>query len=150
MTSDPENRNGTTEGYLRHVTPEEGADLARIAGYQATGTIAFATAFADLIVVEEQAVRLVSPRRGTHRIIATDLERFLAYAASPEYRDGADHLDAALYPEAVALLGVPERDQCFGFVPLLALGGAEDVEHLRRVRLREHLAVIAEIAGPMT
>ena len=38
-------------------------------------------------------------------------------------------------------------DECFGYVPLLALGGKEDVEHLKKVKMKEHIAVITQLTG---
>ena len=51
------------------------------------------------------------------------------------------------YPAAREQLGEPAYDECFGYVPLLALGGPETVEHLQKVKLREHIALIAEFTG---
>jgi len=52
------------------------------------------------------------------------------------------------YPQGVERLGVPGVDECFGFVPLLALGGRGDAASLDRCGLWEHLAVIAQLTGP--
>ncbi|MBQ6523394.1 MAG: DUF1851 domain-containing protein [Atopobiaceae bacterium] len=34
-----------------------------------------------------------------------------------------------------------------GYVPLLGLGGRETVNNLRKVKIREHIALIAQMVG---
>ncbi|MFL1432156.1 MULTISPECIES: T6SS immunity protein Tdi1 domain-containing protein [unclassified Nocardiopsis] len=51
------------------------------------------------------------------------------------------------YPQAAARDGVPGFEQCFGFVPLLALGGRQDAASLRLGGLYEHIAIITDLAG---
>ena len=45
------------------------------------------------------------------------------------------------------LLGVPAYDECFGYVPLLSLGGSEKPENLQKVKLREHLELMYQMQG---
>ena len=49
------------------------------------------------------------------------------------------------YNAAVKKYGELEYDECFGYVPLLALGGKESVKNLKKVKMREHIALIAEL-----
>ena len=51
------------------------------------------------------------------------------------------------YNEAVAKWGELEYDQCFGYVPLLSLGGSEKVENLDKVKIREHIELITQLVG---
>lgn len=53
------------------------------------------------------------------------------------------------YPEAVQKYGEPAFDECFGYVPLLSLGGPEVAENLQKVKLREHLNLITQFSGPV-
>ncbi|WP_324604070.1 T6SS immunity protein Tdi1 domain-containing protein [Paenilisteria weihenstephanensis] len=53
------------------------------------------------------------------------------------------------YQEAVKKLGTPAYDECFGYVPLLALGGSEKMENLQKVKLKEHILLISALAGPI-
>jgi hypothetical protein len=57
-------------------------------------------------------------------------------------------LERQPYPEAAALAGIPGPDQCYGFVPLLALGGPPTAEHLDLGGMWEHIALIHQLAGP--
>ncbi|PEE44572.1 hypothetical protein COL91_18895 [Bacillus pseudomycoides] len=40
-----------------------------------------------------------------------------------------------------------EYEECFGYPPLLGLGGLEKVENLKRSKLKEHIYVITEWMG---
>ena len=53
------------------------------------------------------------------------------------------------YLEAIEKHGVLKYNECFGYVPLLALGGAKRVENLDIVKIREHILVIVALAGPI-
>jgi hypothetical protein len=43
----------------------------------------------------------------------------------------------------------PAHDECFGFTPLLALGGPEHPDRLSVVKLREHVLMITQLTGPL-
>ena len=49
--------------------------------------------------------------------------------------------------EALNMLGTVSYDECYGYVPLLSLGGAEKPENLRKVKLREHLELMYQVQG---
>lgn len=51
------------------------------------------------------------------------------------------------YKEAVKKPGKLEHDESFGYVPLLGLGGPETVEHLQKVKTREHIEIITQLVG---
>ena len=38
-------------------------------------------------------------------------------------------------------------DECFGFVPLLALGGVKDVDHMDKVKVLEHIYLMYQLTG---
>ena len=44
-------------------------------------------------------------------------------------------------------LGKLEYDECFGYVPLLGLGGSEKVDNLDKVKIREHIEIITQLVG---
>jgi hypothetical protein len=41
----------------------------------------------------------------------------------------------------------PAFDECFGYVPLLGLGGVEKIDNIRKVKLKEHIYLITEFMG---
>lgn len=48
------------------------------------------------------------------------------------------------YTRAFSRLGAPAHDECYGFVPAIALGGDRDVDNLQRVKLRGYLETLAQ------
>ena len=66
----------------------------------------------------------------------------VANLADPAYCRDAFFLD--LHKKAYAKLGVLVCDEGYGFQPLLSLGGCEDVENMVKVKLREHLSLMAQ------
>jgi hypothetical protein len=49
------------------------------------------------------------------------------------------------FEAALPILGPPQRDECYGFHPAIALGGPGAADTLKRVKLREHLALLAQL-----
>ena len=58
-----------------------------------------------------------------------------------------DYFDLPLYHEAIEKYGSLDYTQCFGFVPLLVLGGFKDVNHLDKVKMYEHIFLITQFTG---
>lgn len=71
------------------------------------------------------------------------------FAAS--FRADFDRSDIAkkpLFDRAFARLGVMAPDEMYGFEPALALGGTPVLDHLRRVKTQQHLALLRQLAMP--
>lgn len=51
------------------------------------------------------------------------------------------------YFEAVEKYGEPEYNECFGYEPLLSLGGKESIENLKKVNFEVHITIMGEIQG---
>ena len=58
-----------------------------------------------------------------------------------------DYFELPLYKEAIEKYDMLDYEQCFGFVPLLALGGFKDVDHLDKVKMYEHILLITTLVG---
>ena len=58
-----------------------------------------------------------------------------------------DNFELDLYRQAVLKDGPLSYNQCFGFVPLLALGGFKDVEHMDKVKVLEHSYLMYQLTG---
>jgi hypothetical protein len=52
------------------------------------------------------------------------------------------------YTKAIETYGPLAYDECFGYVPLLGLGGSEQVKNLQKVKIKEQIMVITELLGP--
>lgn len=114
------------DGYLKAINPDDYKDLIEKSYFQGDVSIPiFATAFGDLITWEKnQFVGIVKYRYGENDVISDGFDFFF-----DDVTDG--ELD----------------DECFGYVPLLALGGKESVNNLKKVKILEHIALITEMSG---
>ena len=124
--------------------------LAEAAPRFTQGVPLFSSALGDLFVWLGEHLHVLEFRSGTSRILTNSLDTFVVIAAYESFLQDPDYFDWAPWPEARELVGVPEADECLGFTPLLALGGRRSAETLQRVAMREHLLLIASLAGPST
>jgi hypothetical protein len=60
-----------------------------------------------------------------------------------------NELNALSFQLAKDKLGVPEYDKCYGYFPLLALGGKESVDRLQIVDAQVHMELMAQVSGPL-
>ena len=134
-------------GYLKVITPDEYMDLLKESYFRGDVSIPIlATAFGDIITWEaDQYVGIVEYRYNAFDIIIPRFDIFLKLLSDKGFLKRYFKLDD--YARAVKKYGDLAYDECFGYVPLLALGGKEDVEHLKKVKMREHIAVIAQLTG---
>lgn len=58
-----------------------------------------------------------------------------------------DYFDVILYQKAIKNYGNLNYQQCFGFTPLLALGGTKNVANLEKVSILEYLSILAQLTG---
>ena len=104
------------------------------------------TAFGDVITWEENKfVGIVKYKYGSSEIMISNFDLFLILLNDDSFVSKFFQLD--LYKKAVETYGELAYDECFGFVPLLALGGKETVDQIKKVKIREHIALITELAG---
>ena len=101
------------------------------------------TAFAHLYLWHDGYVYSLDVQRGSLSRVTKDIKRIFALLVDPEIQERI--LRVNLYQQALARLGPPNRDECYAFEPALALGGTGTVETLRRVQIREHLAILAQV-----
>ena len=135
------------KGYLKSINPNEYKNLLEKSYFLGDVSIPiFATAFGDLITWEEdQYVGIVKYRYGVNDVICSGFDFFFDDLSEGELDD--EYLSIKQYKAAIKKLGTLEYDECFGYVPLLALGGEESVNNLKKVKIREHIALITEISG---
>ncbi len=134
------------DGFVRVVDPDRAMMMLGGVGLPAGVVPVFTTALADLVLWMEPVFAVARFRFGVIDILGFDADRLIADLQDEAFLD--DVLVRAPYGEGVARLGVPGVDECFGFVPLLALGGRGDAASLDRCGLWEHLALICQLAGP--
>ena len=135
-------------GYLKICNPAEYQDLLDRSYHPSFGpwaTVFAATAMADLIVWDGGNIVMVDYRHHTIEVLESGSEYFFGDLEDEDtlYRD----MKWKPFPKALKRLGEPAYDECFGYVPILAAGGAEKSENLKKMKLREHIALIIEFAG---
>lgn len=50
-----------------------------------------------------------------------------------------------IYEQARKRLPIPAADECYGFVPALALGGDFDADNIKIVKMKEHLSMLSQL-----
>ncbi|MGF6928536.1 hypothetical protein QFZ48_004036 [Chitinophaga sp. W2I13] len=136
-------------GYLKLVDPSEYQSVFDEAYNNKDKEIVFAvTGLGDFLTWTGDAIRAVYFKNGGDSIIESgdDMEWFF----NMDLADKGflrDNLNDTNYLIAKERLGEPEYDECYGFVPLLGLGGKEKVDNLQKVKIKEHISLIAQIMG---
>lgn len=101
------------------------------------------TAFAHLYFWHNGSVYSVDVLRGSLSEVTKGIGIMFTLLCDPEIKEKI--LRASLFEKALPLLGAPARDECYGFEPALALGGPGTLETIRRVKIREHLGILAQL-----
>lgn len=135
------------DGYLKIINPDEYIEVFKDSYFRSNvATPIIVTAFGDIITWEKNKyVSIVQYRYGKSYVMINGFELFLMLLKDNSFTK--KFFDIEMYKQAVSLLGNLEFDECFGFVPLLAMGGSEKVESLKIVKTREHISLINELAG---
>jgi hypothetical protein len=103
-------------------------------------------AFAGLFVWEGASIVYIHARHGRAMVVGRKVRVFFNKIITDwEYISGQLQLEN--FRPAKALLGELAADECYGYVPLPGLGGVEKVENLQRVKIKEHLSIIAQVLG---
>ena len=72
------------------------------------------------------------------------IQNFIAFQDA-KYLDQKDHLGKPLFERALKTLGPLAADEMYGFEPALAIGGKADLKNLRKVKIVEHLVMLAQL-----
>ncbi len=137
------------DGYLKVINPDEYFELVQETYFRGDISIPiFATAFGDIITLEKKKyLGIIKYKDGTFDIFLENLSHFIKFLPDKSFTD--DYFELSLYHEAVEKYNVLDYAEFFGFVPLLALGGFKDVNHLNKVKIYEHILLITQLAGPI-
>ncbi len=101
------------------------------------------TAFAHLYLWHEGYAYSLDVQRGEISQVTDNIEVLFLLLCDKDIQEKI--LRLGLYREVKERLGAPGRDECDAFVPALALGGPGTAESVQRVKLREHLGMLAQI-----
>ncbi|QEH43285.1 T6SS immunity protein Tdi1 domain-containing protein [Chitinophaga sp. XS-30] len=135
------------DGYLKIVNPDDYEELLQevYSPIFKNPIVMFATGMSDLIIWEENYTVLINCKYGFSKVIESGFDYFLEDVYNTAYLD--DELSGGNYFKAKNQLGRIAIDECYGYVPLLGLGGPEKVENLQIVKIKEHISIIAQMLG---
>lgn len=77
----------------------------------------------------------------------SSIRAFFAASFSADY-DRSDISKRPLFKRACAKPGVLAADEMYGFEPALVLGGKPALEHLRKVKIDQHLTMLRQFGAP--
>lgn len=134
-------------GYLKVIDPEDYQALLNETYFRGDVAVPIlATAFGDIITLEEgQYIGMVKYKNGSFMILAKNFKRLEQNLGEDYFME--KYFQVPQYMDAVKKLGELEKDECFGYVPLLGLGGSEKLENLKKVKMREHIELISQMVG---
>ncbi|MFP7168917.1 T6SS immunity protein Tdi1 domain-containing protein [Terribacillus sp. 7520-G] len=135
--------------FLKVINPDDYLDILERSYLRYEQAIPiFTTAMGDIIVWEkDKYVNLLNFRKGYVNVVSSGFDFFFDDLKDNDFMN--DELMWQPYPEAISKYSAPNYDECFGYTPLLGLGGAEKVENLKKVKLKEHILIITEFMGPV-
>jgi hypothetical protein len=128
--TDPKQLDDVLEDWLKAFELESGAVFLR-------------TAFAHLYIWASGAVCSIDVQHGGFSRVTDNIDLFFSLLTDEDIRERI--LRASLYEEVKQRLGPPDRNECYAFVPALALGGPGTAESVQRVQLREHLGILSQL-----
>ncbi len=136
------------DGYLKIVNPEVYQEIFDYGYNNVNNGVVFAvTGLGDFIIWDKDCIRFVNFRYGEDEIIQADgdIDWFLNDVADEYFIN--EEAKCTNYFLAREQYGEPSFDECFGYVPLLGMGGPEKVENMEKVKIIEHIYLIAEMMG---
>ena len=151
------------KGFLKTINPDEYQELLNKTYIKDTKPIPiFTTALGDILTWDYDffgkerekchCINIVYYRDGDDCIVSPvtslDDDDFFSEELTDSDTYKSDFFWGA-YLEAVKVHGttIPEYDECYGYVPLLGLGGKETVNNLQIVKIKEHIMLIKEMMG---
>jgi hypothetical protein len=136
---------GYGDGLLWVTNPADFDDVLDEWPEAPDNAIVFArTAFGDLFLWNDDSAYRLDVLYHKVNDLTDDIDIFFNYIfCSDDYLDKG--LARKLYRKALKRLGQPDYDECYAFEPALALGGPGTVDTLRKVKLREHLSLLAQL-----
>lgn len=136
-------------GYLKIVNPTEWLNVLTESYYVDKEAIPiFVTGMGDIIVIDSKGYfMLINYRKRMIKGVGKSFKTFFMMLGSAPMLDELFFWNT--YLEAVEMYGTLEYDECFGYVPLLGIGGAERIDNLQKVKIKEHIQIITEFMGPI-
>lgn len=134
-------------GYIKVINPDDYQNILdnSYSGFR-TAVPIFVTAFGDIITLESgEYISILYFRYGKFELMLKDFNFFLNRLTDKSFLNEFFSLNQ--YFEAVDEHGNLLYRECFGYAPLLALGGEEDTGSLKKFQIQEHIALMNLYSG---
>lgn len=112
------------------------------------------TAFGDIFVwvkdifQNREYVIFINVRSGDWNIVTSRMDLlFSLYIVSEECLKRIFELKVSDFRKLVERLGLPAEDECYGYVPALALGGSKSLDNIQVVKMLPYIDMIAQMIG---
>ena len=112
------------------------------------------TAFGDIFVwvkdifQNREYVIFINVRSGDWDIVTSRMDLlFSLYIASEGSLKRNFELIVSDFHKLVERLGLPAKDECYGYVPALALGGSKSLDNIQVVKMLPYIDMIAQMIG---
>ncbi|HEV7408800.1 MAG TPA: T6SS immunity protein Tdi1 domain-containing protein [Bradyrhizobium sp.] len=100
--------------------------------------------FADVFLWHDGAVKSFAVQFGKLNKIMSNIEPFFdGLLCDKSYVN--DMLLRKLFRQALKKLGPLKFDECYGFQPVLALGGSGEIDTVVKVKMREYLGILSQV-----
>lgn len=134
-------------GYIKVINPEDYQDCLKDSYFRSNVAVPIlVTAFGDIITWERGGyISIVYYRYGKFELMMRDFNLFLSRLSDKGFLNEFFSLNQ--YYKAINEYGHLMYKECFGYMPLLALGGEEDTNGLKKVQIGEHIALINSYSG---
>ncbi|RNL55849.1 T6SS immunity protein Tdi1 domain-containing protein [Pedobacter jejuensis] len=135
-------------GFLWVVNPVEYADLVNQIYLPLTSpSVCFARdAFGSLYLWEDNSIIYVDINFTKQEVVGTKANVFFDLKMTD-----SGFLDKKTpyknYLKAREKLGELSKDECYGYTPLIGMGGAEKTENLKKVKIKEYISIVAQALG---
>lgn len=134
-------------GYLKLINPADYVEVMNDSYYAADRAVPMMlTAFGDLIVWEDNKyMMMVQYKEYDIECLSSTMTWFWDDLLDETYV--SDFFELKQYEKAVAKWGELAFDECFGYTPLLGLGGSKKVTNLEKVNAKVHIELITQMMG---
>jgi len=134
-------------GNLKVINPDDYKSAVEMSYFRGNYSIPiFATGFGDIITWEKnEYIGIVKYKNGSFDIIVKKMKHFLNCLTEKYFVE--KYFEQSKFEEAIKAHGNLKFDECFGYVPLLGLGGNDKIENLKKVKIREHIELISQLVG---
>lgn len=135
------------DGLLWSVDPSGYADVLADWLGSSTGLYAFLrTAFGDIYYWDGTKAYHLDVQVGDSTPVPRRMDiLFDGLLCDKDYLE--DVMKYKMFKQGLTKLGRLKKDECYAFAPPVAMGGSGKVETLKRYKLREQLAILAELAA---